>query len=289
MKKILLAFLASCFSPVRFTGRKSRWPLSTRESFRLSGSRLSKEFCSFKTAESRRSATRERFVWRRMSKSIDLQGKVIMPGLVDSHSHIGEGSGADGSSPIQPDVRLLDSLNARASSIQRAQSGGITTVNVMPGSGHLDSGQTLYMKLRDGANTIDDLLIYDQRRQIYGRNEIRQRHESDSHGRRKFSRHAREIRRAGARAIRQSAGISRENSQSGQRQIETAAARFGDGSLRRSSRRQARRSFSHAPPRRHFDGDLACRKNSVFASFSSTFPKRGKSRTKSPKRKFRLR
>ena len=93
---------------------------------------------------------------------VDLKGKVIMPGLVDTHSHIGEGSGADGSSPIQPDVRLLDGLNPRASSLQRAQSGGITTVNVMPGSGHLDSGQTLYIKLRDGANKVDDLLIYDK-------------------------------------------------------------------------------------------------------------------------------
>ncbi len=93
---------------------------------------------------------------------IDLSGKVIMPGLVDSHSHIGEGSGADGSSPIQPDVRILDSLNPRSSGIQRAQSGGITTVNVMPGSGHLDSGQTLYIKLRDGATKVEDLLIYDK-------------------------------------------------------------------------------------------------------------------------------
>jgi imidazolonepropionase-like amidohydrolase len=91
-------------------------------------------------------------------QTVDLKGKVIMPGLVDSHSHIGEGSGADGSAPMQPDVRLLDSFNARASSIQRAQSGGITTVNVMPGSGHLNSGQTLYLKLRDG-RIIDDLLI----------------------------------------------------------------------------------------------------------------------------------
>ncbi len=93
---------------------------------------------------------------------VDLAGKTVMPGLVDTHSHIGEGSGADGSNPIQPDVRLLDGLNARSSSIQRAQSGGITTVNVMPGSGHLDSGQTLYLKLRDNANKVDDLLIYDK-------------------------------------------------------------------------------------------------------------------------------
>lgn len=93
---------------------------------------------------------------------IDVKGKTIMPGLVDTHSHIGEPAGADASSPIQPDVRILDSVNARAASLQRAQTGGITTVNVMPGSGHLNSGQTLYLKLRDNANTIDDLLIYDK-------------------------------------------------------------------------------------------------------------------------------
>jgi imidazolonepropionase-like amidohydrolase len=95
-------------------------------------------------------------------ETIDMQGKTIMPGLIDTHSHIGEGSGADGSAPIQPDVRLLDGLNVRASSLQRAQAGGITTVNVMPGSGHLDSGQTLYIKLRDGAIKVDDLLIFDK-------------------------------------------------------------------------------------------------------------------------------
>ncbi|MBK6748544.1 MAG: amidohydrolase family protein [Pyrinomonadaceae bacterium] len=92
---------------------------------------------------------------------IDAKGKTIMPGLVDSHSHIGEGSGADGSAPVQPDVRLLDGINVRSSSLQRAQSGGLTTVNVMPGSGHLDSGQTLYIKLRDNAVKVDDILIFD--------------------------------------------------------------------------------------------------------------------------------
>ena len=88
----------------------------------------------------------------------DVTGQVLMPGLVDSHSHVGSGSGGDGSGPIQPDARVLDSLDARDSSIQKARAGGITTVNVMPGSGHLISGQTLYLKLRS-ARTVDDLLI----------------------------------------------------------------------------------------------------------------------------------
>lgn len=89
---------------------------------------------------------------------VDVAGKTIMPGLVDTHSHIGGGSGGDASAALHPDVRLLDSFDARHSGLRRAVAGGITTVNVMPGSGHLMSGQTLYLKLR-GAHTIDGLLI----------------------------------------------------------------------------------------------------------------------------------
>ncbi|NNE99577.1 MAG: amidohydrolase family protein [Pyrinomonadaceae bacterium] len=107
-------------------------------------------------------------VWTADTRIVDVKGKVIMPGLVDSHSHIGEVSGADRSGPIQPEVRTLDSINPRAASIQRAQAGGVTTANIMPGSGHLDSGQTLYIKLRDDANTIDDLLIFDKNRNYMG-------------------------------------------------------------------------------------------------------------------------
>jgi imidazolonepropionase-like amidohydrolase len=88
----------------------------------------------------------------------DVHGKVLMPGLVDTHSHIGGGWAADASAPIQPGVRVLDSINVRDPGFQRAQAGGITTVNVMPGSGHLLSGQTVYLKNRD-ANTIEGLTI----------------------------------------------------------------------------------------------------------------------------------
>ncbi|QKK04083.1 MAG: amidohydrolase family protein [Pseudomonadota bacterium] len=83
-------------------------------------------------------------------------GTVIMPGIVDTHSHIGEVSGADRAGPIQPEARALDSVNIRSSGLKRALAGGITSVNIMPGSGHLISGQTLYLKLRDG-NTVTEL------------------------------------------------------------------------------------------------------------------------------------
>jgi imidazolonepropionase-like amidohydrolase len=81
---------------------------------------------------------------------IDLKGKVIMPGLVDTHSHIG-GIGGDGSAPLQPDIRIFDELNVFDPGYRRAVAGGLTTLNVMPGSGHLLSGQTVYLKLRQPA------------------------------------------------------------------------------------------------------------------------------------------
>ncbi len=82
-------------------------------------------------------------------------GAVIMPGIVDTHSHVGEVSGGDRSGPIQPEARALDSINVRSSGIKRALAGGITSVNVMPGSGHLISGQTIYLKLRKGNSVMD--------------------------------------------------------------------------------------------------------------------------------------
>jgi imidazolonepropionase-like amidohydrolase len=91
----------------------------------------------------------------------ELSGRFLMPGFVDTHSHIGDVEGADASAPIQPDVRVIDSINVRASDFQKAQAGGMTTVNIMPGSGHLLSGQTAYVKLRDGKLSIEDLLVAD--------------------------------------------------------------------------------------------------------------------------------
>ena len=94
-------------------------------------------------------------------------GKVIIPGLVDTHSHIGAVALADPSAPIQPDIRVIDSIDVRDPSLRRALAGGITTVNVMPGSGLLVGGQTLYLKLRR-ADTIDGLLLTNHLGRIAG-------------------------------------------------------------------------------------------------------------------------
>ncbi|MDX1671911.1 MAG: amidohydrolase family protein [Balneolaceae bacterium] len=101
------------------------------------------------------------------AKVIDASGKVIMPGLVDSHSHIGEGDGGDRSSALHPDVRILDAIDPQSDTFWKALAGGITTVNVMPGSGHLMSGQTVYLKLRE-ADAIEEMLFVDPDQGIAG-------------------------------------------------------------------------------------------------------------------------
>jgi imidazolonepropionase-like amidohydrolase len=87
----------------------------------------------------------------------DLTGKTIIPGLVDTHSHIGifgrpgVGASADGNEmtgPVQPGLRALDAVNPDDPGIRMALAGGVTTANIMPGSGNAIGGQTLYVKLR---------------------------------------------------------------------------------------------------------------------------------------------
>lgn len=96
----------------------------------------------------------------------DVTGKTIMPGLIDTHSHLGGPEGGDGSNPINPEARTMDAINPTSDGFMKALAGGITTINVMPGSGHLMSGQTVYLKMRK-ANTIEDLLITNEKG-VYG-------------------------------------------------------------------------------------------------------------------------
>ena len=50
----------------------------------------------------------------------DAAGKVLMPGFVDTHSHIGGPAGGDQSAALHPDVRVLDAVDARSPGFRRA-------------------------------------------------------------------------------------------------------------------------------------------------------------------------
>ncbi len=100
---------------------------------------------------------------------IDASHKVIIPGIVDTHSHIGNPAGGDNSNALNPEVRVLDAVNPESTSFKKALAGGITTANIMPGSGHLMSGQTIYVKLRE-AHTVEGLLEVNEKGVFGGSN-----------------------------------------------------------------------------------------------------------------------
>ncbi len=92
------------------------------------------------------------------ARRVDATGKHIVPGLIDLHSHIGGGDLHEGLDVLLPGVSAIDAIDPTHPSIQRAQAGGITTANVMPGSGKLLGGQTAHLSLRDTA-VIDEMLL----------------------------------------------------------------------------------------------------------------------------------
>ncbi|EKM81020.1 hypothetical protein AGABI1DRAFT_105866 [Agaricus bisporus var. burnettii JB137-S8] len=89
--------------------------------------------------------------------TVDAGGAWVTPGIVDLHSHIGvwsapELSGADDSNSLKglvlPWLRSLDGLNTHDDSYQLSIAGGLTTVNVLPGSADAIGGQAFTIKLR---------------------------------------------------------------------------------------------------------------------------------------------
>lgn len=100
------------------------------------------------------------------AKIIDLDGKVIIPGLIDAHSHVGmwgdgEGiTGADGNESVRAitgEVRAIDSVNPRQISFKAAREGGITTIQVLPGSGNPIGG--LGFACKTYGDIIDDMVV----------------------------------------------------------------------------------------------------------------------------------
>jgi imidazolonepropionase-like amidohydrolase len=95
----------------------------------------------------------------------DVAGKVIIPGLVDTHSHVGlyqipargEGDGNESSGPVQPGLRALDAISPADARLRMALAGGVTTANIMPGSGNVIGGQTVYVKFR--GKTIEEMRV----------------------------------------------------------------------------------------------------------------------------------
>lgn len=80
---------------------------------------------------------------------VDVAGKVITPGLVDIHSHIGVWCNTDcneGAMPLGPENRAIDTLHFDDPLWTEAVEGGTTTVLTTPGSGERIGGQSVTLK-----------------------------------------------------------------------------------------------------------------------------------------------
>jgi imidazolonepropionase-like amidohydrolase len=100
------------------------------------------------------------------AERVDATGKVVLPGLVDAHVHLGVHSEGDGwagqdtnemTDPVTPQVRALDAINPADLGFADAVAGGVLTVNVNPGSGNPIGGQSA--AVRTAGRTVDEMVL----------------------------------------------------------------------------------------------------------------------------------
>ena len=97
---------------------------------------------------------------------IDAEGRWVLPGFIDAHTHVGLHEEAEGwagsdtnelTDPVTAAVRALDAINPADMGFDDALSGGITTVNVNPGSGNPIGGLTV--AIHTYGRTVDEMVL----------------------------------------------------------------------------------------------------------------------------------
>lgn len=93
---------------------------------------------------------------------IDAEGRLVTPGCVEGHCHIGlsDLSGADyneKSNPITPEMRSIDGINPQNESFYNALSGGVTTACVGPGSANIVCGT--FAAVKCAGKRVDDMIV----------------------------------------------------------------------------------------------------------------------------------
>lgn len=97
---------------------------------------------------------------------IDAEGRLVTPGLVEAHCHIGldnEGMGWEGHDyneivdPLTPQMRAIDSINPQDEAFALAVAGGVTCACTGPGSANVVGGTFAIIKLH--GNRIDNMLV----------------------------------------------------------------------------------------------------------------------------------
>lgn len=108
----------------------------------------------------------ENFKERKGEEILDVDGAWVLPGLIESHAHIGiteEKWGAIGddcneeTNPLTPTLRAIDAVNPMDPAFHDAIKAGITSVMTGPGSANVVGGQFVFMKTQ--GRCVDNMVI----------------------------------------------------------------------------------------------------------------------------------
>ncbi|MBV8052915.1 MAG: amidohydrolase [Acidobacteriaceae bacterium] len=84
---------------------------------------------------------------------VDAGGKFLTPGLIDSHSHIAlDDDVNEATSPITPQMMMIDAFDYQDKAIYRVLAGGVTTSLLLHGSANMIGGQAVVIKHKYGLN-----------------------------------------------------------------------------------------------------------------------------------------
>ena len=97
---------------------------------------------------------------------IDAKKKLVTPGLIDAHSHMGmweEAIGFEGddgneiTDPITPNLRAIDAVYPFDTQFETARNGGVTAVVTGPGSANVVGGK--FVAIKTVGKCVDDMVI----------------------------------------------------------------------------------------------------------------------------------